>query len=66
MLAVHSGSNLKDFFVLGSAEPYSSFDSRTRGPEFDTSFDYILSFLLPLIQAGSCQLRAKVCALNTG
>ena len=44
----------------------SASDSRARGHGFDTRSDHILSFLLPLIQEGSCQLLAKVCAQSTG
>ena len=41
-------------------------DSQVRGPGFDTRSVHILSFLLPLIQEGICQLLAKVCARSTG
>ena len=40
-------------------------DSRARGPVLDTRSGHILSFLLPLIKKGRCQLLAKVFARST-
>ena len=34
--------------------------------QFDSQSGQILSFLLPLIQEGSCQVLLKVCAVITG
>ena len=47
--------------VVGSAS-----DSRDRVLGVDNRLGHIPSFLLLLIQEGSCQLLAKVCARSTG
>ena len=44
----------------------SATDLRTRGPEFDTRSDNILSLFLPLIQDGHLSVTGKVCARSTG
>ena len=58
------------WFPLGSAGPHSAVssasDSGPRGSGFDTRIDHLLSFLLSRNKTGSCQLRAKACALITG
>ena len=41
-------------------------DSKARGPEFDTRFSHILTFLLPRFKEGIYQLLVKVCAPSTG
>ena len=43
-----------------------AFDSRARGPGFDTRSGHILSFLLRLIQEGQLSVTGEVCARSTG